>query len=172
MLDAGNGADQPGANLNRVSSGILRQDYKRFWNSPNTGGHVLRAVFGTESRFITRIYLQRAIVLSLVTIAIVVALDVSINVERFMSDEKIAKQQKGLLDLLKYAVLRVSFVAPSVLFFAGVWGIVWAEHSLSISRERIMIFNCGRSYLPSLIPALLVGAIIGALHFVSTASSN
>jgi lipopolysaccharide export system permease protein len=126
---------------------------------------ILGVFLRLETRFVVILYLQRVTILALVTISIVVALDISANIDAVMNTGNSVQDRLGLARLLYYSLLRMSFVAPSVLLFAGVWGVVWAEYSLATSRERIMLFNCGRSYIPSLVPALLVGCLVGLLHF-------
>lgn len=118
-----------------------------------------------ETRFVTKMYLQRLTILALVTISIVVALDISANIEGVINSGTDSPGTLSLGRVVYYSLLRASFVAPSVLLFAGVWGVVWAEYSLATSRERIMLFSCGKAYLPALVPALLVGSMVGLLHF-------
>jgi len=138
--------------------GILRRQWD-FWTA------IPAALLRLETRFVTALYLQRATILALVTISIVVALDISANFDHVMGAGASSAGTGGFFHIIYYSFLRASFVAPSVLLFAGVWGIVWAEYSLATSRERIMLFNCGKSYLPALVPALLVGICFGVLHF-------
>lgn len=126
---------------------------------------VLAALVRLETRFVTALYLQRGIILAVVTISIVVALDISANIDQVINANPASSGSGNFLHILYYSLLRVSFVSPSVLLFAGVWGIVWAEYSLATSHERIMLFNCGKSYIPSLVPALLVGGLVGLLQF-------
>lgn len=111
------------------------------------------------------LYLQRATILALVTISIVVALDISSNINHVVNAKTNASLPGDFIQIVYYSLLRASFVAPPILLFAGVWGIVWAEYSLATSRERIMLLNCGKSYIPSLVPAVLLGSVIGLLFF-------
>ncbi|MHA7776909.1 LptF/LptG family permease [Roseibium sp. M-1] len=150
------------ADLSKEQSGHSRTDLRRLWNR---WGMLPGALVRLETRFVTALYLQRATILALVTISIVVALDISANIDNVIDAKPNSSQSGNFFHLVYYALLRVSFVSPSVLLFAGVWGIVWAEYSLATSRERLMLFNCGKSYVPSLVPALLVGSLVGILHF-------
>jgi len=129
----------------------------------------LKGLVSTETRFVARLYLQRVFILAFVTIAIVVALDISTNFQRVMSFDSEKIGFDGSSRLFYYALLRVGFISPSVFLFAGVWGVVWAEYSLSVSRERIMMSNCGQPILVSLIPAMLVGTFVGVLQFSNVA---
>ena len=142
---------------------------RRIARSQQTPNGLLKGILGIlfrlETRFVTIIYFQRVTILALVTISIVVALDISANIDAVMTTGNQVPGSLGFARIVYYSLLRVCFVAPSVLLFAGIWGVVWAEYSLATSRERIMLFNCGRSYMPSLVPALLVGGIVGLLHF-------
>lgn len=126
---------------------------------------VLAALFRIETRFVTTLYLQRITILALVTISIIVALDISANVGALLDSASEQEASGDLGRIIYYALLRVSFVTPAVLLFAGIWGVVWAEYTLATSNERVMLFNCGRSYIPSLAPALIAGLMVGAIHF-------
>ncbi|WP_420409158.1 LptF/LptG family permease [Hoeflea sp.] len=151
--------------MSDISKEFLRHD---FGSRQTPGGlikSITRAFLRLETRLVTILYLQRVTILALVTVSIIVALDVSANVDGLLSSTEQAEASQDLGRIVYYALLRVSFVTPSVLLFAGVWGVVWAEYTLATSNERFMLFNCGRSYIPSLVPALVVGILVGLLHF-------
>lgn len=69
-------------------------------------------------------------------------------------------------DIAWLAVLRLPDLLPPFLPFATFLGIVWAESAFTESRERLLIWNSGRSPLFCLMPALFAGLILGAVLFV------
>lgn len=151
--------------MRNPTNGVPKFPLNNRFSGPFEWNTLINGLFGLERRYILGLYVQRALILAAVTITVVVALDLSVN---FHSVSSIASDEIGIDGfgrLVYYALLRISFVSPSVLLFAGVWGVVWAEYSLSVSRERIMISNCGHSYLASLLPALWLGAMVGLLQF-------
>lgn len=150
-------------------SDLSKEFLRHYFGSRQTSGGWVRAISHTflrlETRLVTVLYLQRVTILALVAVSIVVALDVSANIDAFLSSAKEVQASEDFSRIIYYALLRMSFVTPSILLFVGVWGVVWAEYTLATSNERVMLFNCGRTYIPSLAPALIVGIIVGLLHF-------
>src|SRR4029079_6568408 len=69
------------------------------------------------------------------------------------------------LDIARLAVLRVPDLLPPFVPFAVFLGVVWSESAFTESRERLLIWNSGRSPLYCLMPALLAGLAMGALLF-------
>jgi lipopolysaccharide export LptBFGC system permease protein LptF len=69
----------------------------------------------------------------------------------------------GNLALL--AVLRLPDLLPPFFPFATFLGVVWSESAFTESRERLLIWNSGRSPLFCLIPALLAGLVMGLALF-------
>jgi len=63
------------------------------------------------------------------------------------------------------AVLRLPDLLPPFLSFATFLGVVWSESAFTESRERLLIWNSGRSPLFCLMPALLAGLVLGATLF-------
>lgn len=151
--------------MSDLSKESLLRDFARRPAPASVINQVFAALFRLETRFVTALYLQRMTILALVTISIIVALDISANVGALLDSAAEPQASGDLGRIIYYAMLRVSFVTPSVLLFAGIWGVVWAEYTLATSNERIMLFSCGRAYIPSLAPALIVGLIVGSIHF-------
>ena len=63
------------------------------------------------------------------------------------------------------AVLRLPDLLPPFMPFAAFLGVVWSESAFTESRERLLIWNSGRSPLFCLMPALLAGLLMGAFLF-------
>ncbi|HTC83718.1 MAG TPA: LptF/LptG family permease, partial [Rhizomicrobium sp.] len=58
---------------------------------------------------------------------------------------------------------------PPFVPFATFLGVVWSESAFTESRERLLIWNSGRSPLLCLMPALLAGLVMGLGLFVMDA---
>src|SRR5207344_1114508 len=71
-----------------------------------------------------------------------------------------------VLGLGRLAVLRLPDLLPPFVPFAAFLGVVWSESAFTESRERLLIWNSGRSPLFCLMPALFAGLVLGALLFV------
>lgn len=125
------------------------------------------ALFGQETRYVSRLYLQRVGLFAAVALTIVLSLDVATNLNAVMSDRSVVSELQGPARLAFYALLRAGYVLPSILPIAVFMGIMWAEYSLAISQERIMIFNCCRAPMFSLVPAVIVGLLFGLLQFAA-----
>ena len=122
-------------------------------------------IFGRETAYVTGLYLRRAVVVTAIILAIVLALDVVGRMSQVLSLNDDATGLDGLVALTSYVGLRAAFVLPSVLPIAAIMGVVWAEFGLAQSNERVMIFCSGRAPLRSLMPALIFGIVIGLLQF-------
>jgi lipopolysaccharide export system permease protein len=68
-------------------------------------------------------------------------------------------------DIARLAVLRLPDLLPPFVPFAAFLGVVWSESAFTESRERLLVWNSGRSPLFCLIPALLAGVVMGASLF-------
>jgi len=70
-----------------------------------------------------------------------------------------------VMTIARLAVLRLPDLLPPFVPFAVFLGVVWSESAFTESRERLLIWNSGRSPLYCLMPALLAGLVMGALLF-------
>ena len=68
--------------------------------------------------------------------------------------------------IARLAVLRIPDLLPPFIPFATFLGVVASEGSFTGSRERMLIWNSGRSPPQCLIPALMIGVLMGAALFV------
>jgi lipopolysaccharide export LptBFGC system permease protein LptF len=67
--------------------------------------------------------------------------------------------------IVRLAALRLSDLLPPFIPFATFLGVVWSESAFTESRERLLIWNSGRSPLLCLAPALFAGLLMGAFLF-------
>jgi lipopolysaccharide export LptBFGC system permease protein LptF len=122
------------------------------------------AAFGRETRYVSRIYCQRIILFMAVTLTIVLSLDVATNLNSVMSDRSLVSDLEGPARLATYTLMRAGYVLPSIVPIAVFIGILWAEFSLTVSRERIMIANSGRLAMHAVFPAAIVGLSFGLIQ--------
>ena len=59
--------------------------------------------------------------------------------------------------------LRLPDLLPPFLPFATFLGVVWSESAFTESRERLLIWNSGRSPLLCMTPALFAGLVMGGV---------
>jgi lipopolysaccharide export system permease protein len=67
--------------------------------------------------------------------------------------------------IARLALLRLPDLLSPFIPFATFLGVVWSESAFTESRERLLIWNSGRSPLFCLTPALLAGLVMGATLF-------
>jgi lipopolysaccharide export LptBFGC system permease protein LptF len=68
--------------------------------------------------------------------------------------------------IVRLAALRIPDLLPPFIPFATFLGVVSSEGAFTGSRERMLIWNSGRSPLQCLIPALMIGVLMGAALFL------
>ena len=68
-------------------------------------------------------------------------------------------------EIVRLAALRLPDLLPPFLPFAAFLGVVWSESAFTESRERMLIWNSGRSPVLCLVPAVLAGLVMGVTQF-------
>ena len=124
------------------------------------------ALFGHETRYVTRLYLLRTLAALLVILSVVLALDLATRFDQVIAARGPVEVPQGIERLLYYALLRAAYNMPAILPLATAIGIVWAEFKLVRGHERAMIANTGRAPALSLVPAVIIGLLVGALQSV------
>jgi len=128
-----------------------------------------RLRLGIESRYVFRLYLQRTFLFTLVMLLAILALEAASNLGAVYSDRAAASGVDGSLRLVYFVLLRGGYDLPLVLPVGALMGVVWAEHGLASSRQRIMMLNAGRSPFRSLAAAALVALVLGPVQFAALA---
>ena len=127
------------------------------------------ALTGRETRYVGRLYAERVFLFVVLTLAVVLSLDAARNLGRFLSDQPEGVSPTSLVPLLHYLALRAGYNLPSVLPIAAWVGVIWTEYTLAASRQRLMIANSGQPLWRSLMPALVVGLVLGLTQFAALA---
>jgi lipopolysaccharide export system permease protein len=120
--------------------------------------------WGLYSRYMLGAYLRHTIMVSAALMTIALTIDLWPQIALF-SGEPLDVMTR----IAKLALLRIPDLLPPFLPFATFLGVVWTESAFTESRERLLIWNSGRSPLFCLMPALMVGLVMGAALFVMDA---
>jgi lipopolysaccharide export LptBFGC system permease protein LptF len=116
--------------------------------------------FGLYTRYMLGSYLRHTMMVIAALMTIALTIDLWPQVPLFSGDPL-----HVVLSIARLAVLRVPDLLPPFVPFAVFLGVVWSESAFTESRERLLIWNSGRSPLYCLMPALLAGLAMGALLF-------
>lgn len=116
--------------------------------------------WGLYSRYMLGAYLRHTMMVSAALMTIALTIDLWPQVALFSGDPL-----SVVLGLVKLAILRLPDLLPPFLPFATFLGVVWSESAFTESRERLLIWNSGRSPLFCLIPAVLAGLVLGGVLF-------
>jgi lipopolysaccharide export system permease protein len=118
---------------------------------------------GLHTRYMLGAYLRHTLMVAAALMTIALTIDLWPQVPL------ITARGGGLLVIWNIAwltVLRLPDLLPPFVPFAVFLGVVWSESAFTESRERMLIWNSGRSPLMCLTPALLAGLILGSALFV------
>ena len=116
--------------------------------------------FGLYSRYMLGAYLRHTVMVAAALMTIALTIDLWPQVALLHGNA--AQVMWGLARL---AALRLSDLLPPFVPFATFLGVVWSESAFTESRERLLIWNSGRSPLFCLMPALFAGLLMGAFLF-------
>jgi lipopolysaccharide export system permease protein len=117
--------------------------------------------FGLYSRYMLGAYLRHTMMVAAALMTVALTIDLWPQVALFTGDPI-----SVTLGLLRLTALRLPDLLPPFVPFAAFLGVVWSESAFTESRERLLIWNSGRSPLFCLMPALFAGLILGAFLFV------
>jgi lipopolysaccharide export LptBFGC system permease protein LptF len=119
------------------------------------------APFGIQTRIMLGSYLTHTLMVTAALMAIALTIDLWPQVP-------LLQARGGFLpfEIARLTALRLPDLLPPLFPFAAFLGVVWSESAFTESRERMLIWNSGRSPLLCLMPALLVGLLLGGTLFV------
>jgi lipopolysaccharide export system permease protein len=122
---------------------------------------IFLAPLGIHTRYMLASYLRHILMVVAALMTIALTIDLWPQVALLPGSGPLA-----VLDVIKLAALRLPDLLPPFLPFATFLGVVWSESTFTESRERMLVWNSGRSPLLCLVPAALVGLAMGATLFV------
>jgi lipopolysaccharide export LptBFGC system permease protein LptF len=123
---------------------------------------VLLSFFGQHTRYVLSGYIRHTLVV------IFAILCVALSIDLVPQSGDVIGSRSGLAatwEVLRFAVLRSADLFPRFIPLAGFLGVLWTEIMLTVSRERILIWNTGRSPTRCLVPVLLLALLFGAVQF-------
>jgi lipopolysaccharide export system permease protein len=131
-------------------------------NGSGRGGArpIFLAPLGLYSRYMLGAYLRHTMMVSAALMTIALTIDLWPQVALFHGSAPYV-----IWSLARLAALRLSDLLPPFVPFATFLGVVWSESAFTESRERLLIWNSGRSPLFCLVPALFAGLLMGAFLF-------
>lgn len=146
-----------------------RSDQSSLLRRPGSrpGAHL--APWGRETRYVFGLYLQRALVFLAVSLGIILSLDLASNLSSLLSSNMPSASASAPEWMAYYLFLRAGFDLPALLPLAAFIAVMWGEYSLTSTRERLMVLNSGQAPLRSLLPALLLGVLLGCIQFAAIA---
>lgn len=120
--------------------------------------------FGLHTRYMLGIYLRHTLMVTAALMTIALTIDLWPQIQILGDDPRYS----GLLPwhVVRLAALRLPDLLPPFLPFATFLGVVWSESAFTESRERMLIWNSGRSPLFCLVPAALAGLFMGVSLFL------
>jgi lipopolysaccharide export LptBFGC system permease protein LptF len=133
--------------------------------SSHAGGRpIYLTPFGLHTRYMLGIYLRHTLMVAAALMTIALTIDLWPQIKILGDDPRYS----GFLiwHVVRLAALRLPDLLPPFLPFATFLGVVWSESAFTESRERMLIWNSGRSPLFCLVPAALAGLLMGASLFL------
>ncbi|WP_296575666.1 LptF/LptG family permease [Phreatobacter sp.] len=132
------------------------------------GRHFGLVAFGTYTRTLTLAHASH--IGTVVAALLIVALTLDLAAR---ANQVVAQASGGVPGLILhmgwYLLLRICDLIGNLLPLACFMGLFWSEITLTQSRERIVIWNGGRSPLQSLMPIAVLGVLLGALQVTALA---
>jgi lipopolysaccharide export system permease protein len=119
------------------------------------------AFFGLHTRYILQVYLQHVFIVLAGLLIAALTIDVSTQVRELLAAPPAATGFDIPLRLAWYALLRSADVGTRLLPIGCFLGVLSAEVAMTVSRERLMISNTGRSPFQCIVPAMLLGIVFG-----------
>ena len=121
--------------------------------------------FGLHTRYMLGIYLRHTLMVTAALMTIALTIDLWPQI-KLLGDDPRYGGVFLIWHVVRLAALRLPDLLPPFLPFATFLGVVWSESAFTESRERMLIWNSGRSPLFCLVPAALAGALMGVTLFL------
>ena len=131
---------------------------------PRGGRPIYLTPLGLHSRYMLGAYLRHILMVAGALMTIALTIDLWPQVALLSADP--VRGGPLILNIAWLALLRLPDLFPPLLPFATFLGVVWSESAFTESRERMLIWNSGRSPLFCLVPAGLAGLFMGLSLFL------
>jgi len=127
---------------------------------------ILLAPFGQHTRYVLRNYLVHAFVVMQALLCIALTIDLLPQVGEVFTGASGLIAWDTAARLLWLTILRSADLLPGFIPLASFLGVLWSEIAHTVSRERVLVWNSGRSPLRCLIPVALLAVVFGTTQFV------
>ncbi len=132
-----------------------------------TQRRIVLAPFGRHTRYLLSGYLRNVFTVLSILLAIALTIDLWPQFQTVASHG--ANELLAVWSVVRFALLRTPGLIAPLLPFATFIGVLWTEVAHTQSGERMLVWNSGRSPLDCLMPALLLGILMGAADFTMDA---
>lgn len=120
--------------------------------------------FGTYTRTLVFAHARHIGTVTAALLIVAMTLDLAPRAEWIASQAPSRGAPALVLHFLWYLALRMADLIGNLLPLACFMGLFWSEITLTQSRERVVIWNGGRSPLQTLVPLAILGVAFGALQ--------
>ncbi|MCZ0732949.1 LptF/LptG family permease [Phreatobacter sp. AB_2022a] len=140
--------------------------FARLTSKP-TGRRFGLVPLGTFTRTIALAHARHLATVITALLIVALTLDVAPRADRILA----SAPDQGLFGLVRhlvaYIALRLADLTGTLLPLGSFLGLFWSEVTLTQTRERVVIWNGGRSPLQALVPLALVGVVCGLVQVAS-----
>ncbi|MBV9329999.1 MAG: LptF/LptG family permease, partial [Alphaproteobacteria bacterium] len=123
----------------------------------------LVAPFGRYSRYILLTHLRHLLIISAALLSLALTIDLVPQVGKVLAR---AGPGHGIRAILLLVIVRAADLFPRFLPLAAYFSVCWTEIFLTNSRERVLLWNSGRTPLRCLVPTLALGLLLAPFQFL------
>ncbi len=120
-------------------------------------------LFGRHTRFMLAGYLRHVFMVTAVLLAIALTIDLWPQIDLIVGSS--SNVLTTAWRVLRFSALRTPDLIAPLLPFATFLGVVWTEVAHTQTGERMLVWNSGRSPIRCLMPAILLGVVLGGVEF-------
>jgi lipopolysaccharide export LptBFGC system permease protein LptF len=120
--------------------------------------------FGWYTRYMLRALLQQTFVATVGILIVALTVDLAPQLRQVLADGPDGEGFWVVVRLAWYLLLRIMDFAPRLLPIGCFLGVMTCEFSHTWSRERLAVWNSGRSPLQCLVPALILSVLAGLIQ--------
>ena len=127
---------------------------------------ILLAPFGHYTRYILRSHFRHTAVILLALLCIALAVDLPPQISKLLAGAAGGGVAGKIGRLAWFMALRSADLLPRFIPLAAFLGVLWTQVVLVLSRERLLVWNTGRSALQCLVPVLVLAGLLGCIQYV------
>jgi lipopolysaccharide export LptBFGC system permease protein LptF len=120
--------------------------------------------FGWYTRYMLRALVQQAFVATAGLLIVALTVDLAPQLRQLLADGPDGEGVWVVLRIARYIMLRSMDFVPRLLPIGCFLGVMTCEFSHTWSRERLAVWNSGRSPLQCLVPAMILSVLAGLVQ--------